>query len=136
MSDRKLKAVESLGSTEEPAVTTFHLRGREYTVTEMLAEDYEEALRAAAVEDSDKTDMLVFDKLMAVGSVAIDGEPVSLERWNKLPHPIASRVMDEVKRVHWLNLETDEEIEARKAAAAAKAKADKEKPEKSDVPNS
>ena len=144
MSDRK---VAKLGDTEQFGVVTFHLRGREITVSEMPAEDYEEALRAAAVigEDgkpTDRTDMLVFDKLLAVGSVKVDGKEVDIEDWGGkgndrwYTYPVTQRILTEVKKLHWVDLETDEEKAAREKAAREQAKKDSAKTAESDVPNS
>lgn len=137
------REVSKLGDTDEVESTTFHIRGREYTVTEIPAEDYEEALRAAAVMDeesgksTDKTDMLVFEKLLAVEAVSRDGKKVELETWNRLPYPVTNRILTEIKRLHWMDIETDEEKEARaKALKAAAKKDDAAKTVESDVPNS
>lgn len=137
------RQVASVGSTDETESTTFHIRGHEYVVSEIPAEDYEEALRSAAVVDeesgkpTDKTDMLLFERLLAVEAVKRDGAQMELEVWNKLPYPITKRLSDEIKRLHWLDLETDEEKAAREKAAKERAKKDdKAKAAESDVPNS
>lgn len=141
MPDRK---VAKLGDTEQYGVITFHLRGREVTVSEMPAEDYEEALRAAVVigEDgkpTDRTDMLVFEKLLAVGSVKVDGKDVDIEDWGGkgsdrwYTYPVTQRILTEAKRLHWVDLETDEDKAAREKAAKRAATSDAKE---SDVPNS
>lgn len=138
------RTVEKLGDTEKYGEITIHLRGREVTISEMAAEDYEEALRSAAVMDengkpTDRTDMLVFEKLLAVGSVKVDGKEVDLEDWGGkgndrwYTYPVTQRILTEVKRLHWVDLETDEEKDAKKKAAQA---ASKKAPAESDVPNS
>lgn len=135
------REVTKLGDTEQVATTTFHIRGREYAVTEIPAENYEEALRSASILDeegkaTDRTDMLMFEKLLAIESVKIDGEPVELETWNKLPYPVTNRILTEVKRMHWIDIETDEEKAAREKAAKERSKGKRADAAESDIPNS
>lgn len=130
--------IPSIEKVEDSGIVTFHIRGREFVVREINASDYEEQLRAASTGEDGKVDMLVLEKLLVMKSVTIDGKPVSdLEAWGKEPYPVASRVVDEVKKLHWLNIETDEEIEQRKREAASAARdAAKEGAKRESLPNS
>ncbi len=137
MPDRKpLTSIPSVEKTEDPGVVTFHLRGREFVVREIPAGEYEQAIRDAASEDDDgKTDMLLLEKLLVVSSTTIGGKLLDPEEWAKEKYPVYQRVVNETKKLHWLDLETDEEIDERKKAAAASAR-ESAKKTKSDIPNS
>lgn len=140
MSDRKVTTpTEKPTDLETPETRTYHLRGHEISITEMPSEDYEEAMRAAALEDG-KVDMPILERLLAVGSVKIDGQPLDAEKWGRYPSPVTQRITQDVKEVHWMNLETDEERAAReKAEKAAKAAAEedgKKAPKEVPLPNS
>jgi hypothetical protein len=142
VSDRKLADAATLGEVEEYGVVRFHLRGREIVVREMPAEDYEQALRAAAAAaDDGKTDMLVLEKLIALGSTTVDGKEIDPEDWSGkgkdkfFTYPVTQRIADEAKKLHWLTLETDEEMGARKVAESAAAK-EAAKAKGNDLPNS
>ena len=136
MPDRKPVAVPSVENTEQPGHVEFHIRGRFFEIDELEAGAYEEHIRtAAAAGEEDKTDMLLLEKLLVIDAVKVDGKKLDPEQWAKEKYPIYSRVVNEVKRLHWLDIETDEEKEAREKEAKKRAADDAKKP-KSDVPNS
>lgn len=130
---------------EEAGVVRFHLRGREVEIREVPGEDYEEAMRTAeaASETPGKIDMPTLEKLLCFGAVKIDGQEVDPEQWGGkgsdrwFTYPVTSRIADEVKRLHWVTLETDEEIAERKAEEAKAAKATEASTKKGvELPNS
>jgi hypothetical protein len=128
---------ETPSDLETPETRTYHLRGHEITITEMPSAGHDEAMRAAAAGQEDgKVDMPILERLLAVGSVKIDGQPLDAEKWGRYPSPVTQRITADVKEVHWMNLETDEEREAREKAARAAAKAAEEDGRKApkDVP--
>lgn len=129
---------ETLADVEETGRITFHIRGKQYEVEEAEATGYEEDARTATNEEEGTTDMTLLTKLLTLRTVKVDGVPLDAVAWGKEKFPVVNRVQNEVRRLHYIELETDEEIEERrKREAKSTADAKKAKsPEGPDLPNS
>ena len=136
--ESKLMPAPALDEVETVGSATFHIRGKLYEVEEIEALDYEKDAKTASDDDEGTTDMGLLTKLITLRAVKVDGKPLDPESWGKEKFPVVNRVQNEVRRLHYIEVETDEEIAERKAAEkktaadAAKGKKTKETP----VPNS
>lgn len=130
--------VESIEEVEEIGRVSFHIRGKLYEIEEAEAGAYEAAVRGALDEKDNTVDTAIQLKLLAIECVKIDGKPLDPEAWAKEKYPVVNRVNNELRRLHWYELETDEEADARKREEAKiAAEAEKAKPNrKSDIPKS
>lgn len=137
MAGRTLKEVPSLEDVEQFGHTEFHIRGKLYAVDEVAASEYEADAKIATNEEEATVDMPLLTKLLTLRSVKRDGVALDPEAWGQERFPVVNRVQNEVRRVHYVEIETDEEAAERKktekAAADAARKRAKEGP---DLPNS
>lgn len=137
--ESKLASVPSLDEVETVGRTEFHIRGKHYEIEEIEALDYEKDAKTASDDEEGTTDMGLLTKLITLRAVTVDGKPLEPEAWGKEKFPVVNRVQNEVRRLHYIEVETDEEIAERKAeeakAKAAEAKGAK-KPKETPVPNS
>lgn len=133
-----LTEVPRLEESEEIGKVSFHIRGKLYEIEEAEAGAYEDAVRGALNEDDNTVDTAIQMKLLALACVKVDGKELDADAWAREKYPVVNRVNNELKKLHWYELETDEESsERQKAEAAAAAEAEKAKPKrKSDIPNS
>jgi len=98
--------------------TTEHLtlRGKHYTVHELLAEQYEDVVKRATpppAEDGTQkdADFALLTKFLVLEAVKEDGKPIASP--GKLPHPVFAKLNMVARRMHWGEIESDEEAEAR-----------------------
>lgn len=128
---------DSITDTERPGYVAFHIRGRFFEIEEIEAAQYEAHARAAVVDEDEGTvDMGILTKLVTLDAVKVDGQPIDADAWGKEKFPVVNRVQTEVRRLHYIELETDEEAAERKAAEKAAEDADKPKKKGPDRPNS
>jgi hypothetical protein len=132
----QLKEVPSLEDVEQLGRVEFHIRGRLYVVEEVEASDYEADAKLATNEQEGTTDMALLTKLLTLRAVTRDGAKLDAAEWGKEKFPVVNRVQNEVRRLHYVEMETDEEREEREKAEK-KADADaKKKQAGPDLPNS
>jgi len=132
-----LKEVSTLAEVEQPGTISYHIRGKLYEINEVEAGDYEDAARLATNEEEGTTDMALLTKFLTLKAVRVDGEELNPDAWGKEKFPVVNRVQNDVRRLHYVEMETDEEKADRKKAEAKAAAADaKKKPEGPDLPNS
>ena len=112
---------ETITQTEEPGKVSFHIRGRLYEIEEIEADAYERHAKEAVVDEDEGTvDMNLLTKLIALDAVKVDGETLNPETWGREKFPVVNRVNNEVRRLHYVEIETDEEKTVRTAGDAAK----------------
>lgn len=138
MAGRTKLEVPSIEEVEQPGHVAFHIRGKLYEVDEVAASDYEADAKIATNDDEGTVDMALLTKLLTLRSVKCDGAALNPEAWGKERFPVVNRVQNEVRRLHYVEIETDEETtERKKAEAKAAADAAKKKgKEGPDLPNS
>lgn len=117
----------SIEETEQIGRFSFHLRGKLYEGEEVEAAKYEELVKAAVTDPDEGTvDMNLLANLIAIETVKVNGKPIDAASWGREKFPVVNRIRTEVRRLHFIELETDEEkAERKKAEAAAEASAKK-----------
>lgn len=103
----------TVDKTDELAAATFHIRGKEYKVLELISAEYEDLVKQASDEEEGTTDTALLSRLLTLAAVKIDGKDVPENWFTTEKYPVTNRVANEVKRIHWVELETDEEVEER-----------------------
>lgn len=138
MADRThLKEVPTLEDTEQFGHIDFHIRGKRYDIDEVGAAEYEADARACTNEEEGTVDMVMLTKMLTLRSVKVDGGPLDPAGWAKERFPVVNRVQNEVRRLHYVEIETDEEVADRKKVdAKATADAKKKGADGPDLPNS
>lgn len=111
---------DSITQTERFGYVAFHLRGKLYEIEEIEAGQYEDHAKSAIVDEDEGTvDMGLLTKLVTLDAVKIDGQPLDGDAWRREKFPVVNRVQNEVRRLHYIDLETDEETAERKAREKA-----------------
>lgn len=106
----------------DETIETLTLRGKRYVIRELLAEEYEDVVKAATPPPNEAgeipdTDMLLLRKLLVLESTTEDGKPLTIDRVKKLHQPVYAKLDAVARRHHWGEIESDEEAAERQAKA-------------------
>ena len=126
-----MSAVKKAESTEEPVCPVcgevlgnndhLSLRGKHYIAHELFAEPYEDVVKRATVDDESgdpDTDMILLRKFLVIESITEDGKALDAAAFAKMPYPVYAKLDSLARRKHWGEIETDEEIAARRKSEA------------------
>jgi len=121
-----LKAVDaaetapSADEAKDESSRSFHIRGKAYVLRELTGGEYYDEQRVAQNEDGD-IDMMLLARLITLKGVTCDGKPLDPEAWSQESFSVVNRVQLEMRQMHFIAAETDEEKRDRlKAEAAAR----------------
>lgn len=93
---------------------TFTIRGREFTIRELSAEEYDGCVAASRRED-DTLDAVLLLRLMMIRSVV--SPTLTAEGVSKMPYKVVRKLGDEVNEMHY-RLDEEEPIEGKDSGDA------------------
>lgn len=95
------------------------LRGKHYVIRELTAEEYEVVAAAANIPSPTEpgetvTDMNILRRTLVIQATTEDGKQLTPEMQKKLKQPVYGKLDILARRMHWGEIESDEEAAERR----------------------